>query len=68
MCIPQSNGGHDRTMAKMTFAFGCVRLKEYFHPLGFEADLQWPRYMTARVFDQKTGEDIASLVGLPWDT
>ncbi len=66
--MPPAKGRRDRTMATMSFAFGCVRLKEYFHPLGFEADLQWPKSITARVFDPKTGENLALLSGLPWAT
>lgn len=53
-------------MAKMTFAFGCIRLKEYFRPLGFHADMQWPKSVTVRVFDPKTGETLAVVSGLRW--
>lgn len=53
-------------MAKMTFAYGCARLKEYFYPMGFAAQLDTPESMTARVFDTKTGEDFAVVAGLPW--
>ncbi len=53
-------------MAKMTFSFARARLKDYFFPLGFEADLESPQSMSARVYDTKTGEDLAFLSGLPW--
>ncbi|PTQ70590.1 DUF1652 domain-containing protein [Pseudomonas sp. GV071] len=53
-------------MAKMTFPYACARLKEYFYPMGFEAVLDSPSTMTARVFDSKTGEDLAVLAGLAW--
>ena len=55
-------------MAKMTFAYACARLKEYFLPKGFEAVLDTPESITARVFDIKTGEDFAVVSGLPWST
>ena len=54
------------TVAKMTFAYACARLKEYFLPKGFEAVLDTPDSISARVFDTKTGEDFAVLSGLPW--
>lgn len=53
-------------MAKMTFPYACARLKDYFFPLGFEADLESPQSMSARVYDPKTGEDLAFVSGLPW--
>lgn len=53
-------------MARMTFPYACARLKEYFYPMGFEAVLDSPSSMSARVFDTKTGEDFAVLAGLPW--
>lgn len=53
-------------MAKMTFPFACQRLKDYFSPLGFEATLDSPSSMTARIFDTSTGENLAVVAGLPW--
>lgn len=50
----------------MTFPYACARLKEYFLPRGFEAVLDTPDSISARVFDSKTGEDFAVLNGLPW--
>lgn len=52
----------------MTFPFACARLKEYFLPRGFEAVLDTPESISARVFDSKTGEDFAVVSGLPWST
>ncbi len=53
-------------MAKMTFAYACARLREYFLPMGFDAVLDSPESITARVYDTKTGEDFAVVSGLPW--
>ena len=53
-------------MARMTFPYACARLKEYFYPMGFEAVLDSPSSMTVRLFDKKTGEDLAVLAGLNW--
>jgi hypothetical protein len=50
----------------MTFPYACARLKDYFYPLGFEAVLDSPVSMTARVFDTKTGENFAVVAGLQW--
>lgn len=53
-------------MARMTFPYACARLKDYFFPMGFEAVLDSPTSMTARVFDTKTGENFAVVTGLQW--
>ncbi|GLK90001.1 DUF1652 domain-containing protein [Pseudomonas turukhanskensis] len=50
----------------MSFPYACARLREYFLPLGFEAVLDTPSLMTARVFDSDTGETLAAVAGLPW--
>lgn len=55
-------------MAKMTFAYACARLREYFAPMGFDAVLVSPQSVTARVYDTKTGEDFALVAGLPWSS
>ncbi|MEN0107390.1 MAG: DUF1652 domain-containing protein [Pseudomonas sp.] len=53
-------------MAKMTLAYACARLKKYFDPVGFAAELESETALTARLFDVKTGEDLAVVAGLPW--
>jgi len=55
-------------MARMSFPYACARLREYFLPAGFEAVLDSPTSMTARVFDPSTGEELAVVTGLTWST
>lgn len=53
-------------VTRMNFLYACARIKEYFYPLGFEAFLDSPSSMTARLFDTETGENVAVVAGLRW--
>ena len=39
-------------MNKMTFPNACQVMRWHFHPLGFEASMDAPRSMVARLFDR----------------
>ncbi len=43
-------------MNKMTFPNACQVMRWHFHPLGFEASMDAPRSMVARLFDRASGE------------
>lgn len=55
-------------MHKLTFPNACQVMRWYFHPLGFEASMDDPRSMVARLFDRATGETLLSIGGLPCST
>ena len=40
-------------MNKMTFPNACQVMRWHFHPLGFEASMDAPRSMVARLFDRE---------------
>ena len=52
-------------MNKMTFPNACQMMRWHFHPLGFEATLDTPRSMVARLFDRSTGETLMAIAGIP---
>ncbi|MBF8780310.1 DUF1652 domain-containing protein [Pseudomonas fulva] len=52
-------------MNKMTFPNACQVMRWHFHPLGFEATMDAPRSMVARVFDRASGETLLAIAGIP---
>ncbi|GLO16576.1 hypothetical protein PPUJ20028_51620 [Pseudomonas putida] len=52
-------------MNKMTFPNACQVMRWHFHPLGFEAIMDAPRSMVARLFDRATGETLLAIAGIP---
>nr|WP_236165894.1 DUF1652 domain-containing protein [Pseudomonas fulva] len=52
-------------MNKMTFPNACQVMRWHFHPLGFEANMDAPRSMVARLFDRSTGETLLAIAGIP---
>lgn len=52
-------------MNKMTFPNACQVMRWHFHPLGFEASMDAPRSMVARLFDRATGETLLAIAGIP---
>ncbi|KIU52009.1 MULTISPECIES: DUF1652 domain-containing protein [Pseudomonas] len=55
-------------MNKLTFPNACQMMRWHFHPLGFEASMDAPRSMVARVFDRATGETLLAIAGIPCAT
>nr|WP_299833115.1 DUF1652 domain-containing protein [Pseudomonas sp.] len=63
--LVQYRGGH---MNKVTFPNACQLMRWHFHPLGFEASMDAPSSMVARLFDRATGETIIAIAALPCAT
>ncbi|CAK9889507.1 MULTISPECIES: DUF1652 domain-containing protein [Pseudomonas] len=55
-------------MNKLTFPNACQMMRWHFHPLGFEASMDAPRSMVARLFDRATGETLLAIAGIPCAT
>ena len=55
-------------MHKLTFPGACQMMRWHFHPLGFEASMDAPRSMVARLFDRATGETLLAIAGIPCST
>ncbi|MEJ5042462.1 DUF1652 domain-containing protein [Pseudomonas sp. B21-036] len=55
-------------MNKLTFPNACQMMRWHFHPLGFEASMDAPRSMVARVFNRATGETLLAIAGIPCAT
>ncbi|MFJ4348477.1 DUF1652 domain-containing protein [Pseudomonas sp. NPDC089401] len=52
-------------MNKMTFPNACQVMRWHFHPLGFEASMDAPRSMVARLFDRASGVTLLAIAGIP---
>jgi hypothetical protein len=55
-------------MNKVTFPNACQLMRWYFHPVGFEATMDAPSSMVARLFDRASGETVIAIAGLPCST
>ena len=55
-------------MNKLTVPNACQMTHWHFHPLGFEASMDAPRSMVARLFDRATGETLLAIAGIPCTT
>lgn len=55
-------------MNKMTFPNACQVMRWHFHPMGFEASMDTPSSMVARLFDRASGETVIAIAGLPCAT
>lgn len=51
-------------MNKVTFPNACQLMRWYFHPVGFEATMDAPSSMVARLFDRASGETVIAIAGL----
>jgi len=40
-------------------------MKQHFHPLGFEATLESPQSLVARISDPTSGEPLLTVTGIP---
>jgi hypothetical protein len=57
-----------RHMNKMTFPNACQVMRWHFHPLGFEASMDAPSSMIARLFDRASGQTLLAIAGIPCAT
>ncbi|MDF2643519.1 MAG: hypothetical protein K0R45_2793 [Pseudomonas sp.] len=55
-------------MNKVTFPNACQLMRWHFHPVGFEATMDAPSSMIARLFDRASGETVVAIAGLPCST
>ncbi|TLX53963.1 hypothetical protein DN824_13805 [Stutzerimonas nosocomialis] len=49
----------------MNFTRAREVMKQHFHPLGFDATMQTPHTLLARVFDPATDETLLTVTGIP---
>ena len=52
-------------MSHVSFLNACRLMRGHFHPLGFEARMDAPSSMIARLFDQVSGETIIAIAAIP---
>ncbi len=55
-------------MNKVTFPNACQLMRWHFHPVGFEATMDAPGSMVARLFDRASGQTFVAIAGLPCAT
>ncbi|MFJ3468309.1 DUF1652 domain-containing protein [Pseudomonas sp. NPDC090201] len=55
-------------MNKVTFPNACQLMRWHFHPVGFEANMDAPSSMVARLFDRASGETVIAIAGIPCAT
>ena len=53
---------------KVTFPNACQLMRWHFHPMGFEATMDAPSSMIARLFDRASGETVIAIAGIPCAT
>src|SRR3954465_1065339 len=54
--------------SKVTFPNACQLMRWHFHPMGFEATMDAPGSMIARLFDRASGETVIAIAGIPCAT
>ena len=54
-----------RDMHKVTFPNACQLMRWHFHPMGFEATMDAPGSLVARLFDRASGETLIAIAGIP---
>lgn len=55
-------------MNKVTFPNACQLMRWHFHPVGFEASMDAPSSMVARLFDRASGETVIAIAAIPCAT
>ena len=55
-------------MNKVTFPNACQLMRWHFHPMGFEATMDAPGSLVARLFDRASGETLIAIAGIPCAT
>ncbi|WP_338524711.1 DUF1652 domain-containing protein [Pseudomonas batumici] len=61
-------GNMSNVFSKVTFPNACQLMRWHFHPMGFEASMDAPDSMIARLFDRASGETLITLAGIPCAT
>ncbi len=61
-------GTMSKIFSKVTFPNACQLMRWHFHPLGFEATMDAPVSMIARLFDRASGETLIAIAGIPCTT
>ncbi|RON09818.1 hypothetical protein BK659_07820 [Pseudomonas brassicacearum] len=56
------------SLSKVTFPNACQLMRWHFHPMGFEASMDAPGSMIARLFDRASGETMIAIAGIPCAT
>ncbi|MBD8596661.1 DUF1652 domain-containing protein [Pseudomonas sp. CFBP 8772] len=56
------------SMNKVTFPNACQLMRWHFHPVGFEANMDAPGSMVARLFDRASGETVIAIAAIPCAT
>lgn len=56
------------SITKVSFPNACQLMRWHFHPMGFEATMDAPRSMIARLFDRASGETVIAIAGIPCAT
>jgi len=56
------------SFSKVTFPNACQLMRWHFHPMGFEASMDAPGSMVARLFDRASGETMIAIAGIPCAT
>ncbi|MBC3205329.1 MULTISPECIES: DUF1652 domain-containing protein [Pseudomonas] len=58
----------NKGFSKVTFPNACQLMRWHFHPMGFEATMDAPGSLVARLFDRKSGETLIAIAGIPCAT
>jgi len=61
-------GNMSNVFSKVTFPNACQLMRWHFHPMGFEASMDAPDSMVARLFDRASGETLITLADIPCAT
>lgn len=56
------------SQSKVTFPNACQLMRWHFHPVGFEANMDAPGSMIARLFDRVSGETLLAIAAIPCAT
>ncbi|MCP1418987.1 hypothetical protein J3D47_003230 [Pseudomonas laurylsulfativorans] len=64
--LDYEGGQHmNKGFSKVTFPNACQLMRWHFHPMGFEASMDAPGSLIARLFDRATGETMIAIAGIP---
>ncbi|CAI8999348.1 DUF1652 domain-containing protein [Pseudomonas sp. IT-P100] len=67
--LDEEGGQHmNKGFSKVTFPNACQLMRWHFHPMGFEASMDAPGSMIARLFDRASGETMIAIAGIPCAT
>jgi hypothetical protein len=66
--MKQAGNTMNKGFSKVTFPNACQLMRWHFHPMGFEATMDAPGSMIARLFDRASGETMIAIAGIPCAT